>query len=111
MSAYFDKKKINFFQFRKEIIFDLSFSKVFAAIRHSQIVNTRQPFLRNFLAFSLSLFALRCNLAIQYLRLLEGTRHFGHLCKCQKQPLTLMIFINRGKTMSGQPGRERTCRR
>ena len=72
---------------------------------------TFQPARRNFRRFSLSLFALRCSFATQYLRLLDGTRHIGHLCKCQKQPLTLMTFINRGNTRSGLPGKERTCRR
>jgi len=33
------------------------------------------------------------------------------LCRCQKQPWTWMIFLSRGKTKSGFPGKAATCRR
>jgi hypothetical protein len=72
---------------------------------------TCQPARRNSRWVRLSLTALRCILAIQYVRLDAGTRQRAQPCICQKQPLTLIIFRNRGNTRSGVPGSERTCKR
>lgn len=84
----------------------------FVSVSHSQIIITRQPNPRK----TRFCFSSRLTLAASFPRQ-NSTLDFGwrfpalHLCWCQKHPCTNMMHLRLGKTMSGRPGKPRTCNR
>ncbi len=79
-------------------------------VSHSHIVLTRHPRFLSLSVFSWSLSTLPDNFFSQYLVFdlgLWALTQFG--CWCQKHPLTNSASLNRGKTISGIPGRSRRC--
>ena len=78
---------------------------------HSHRQCTDHPRRRSLLSFVLSRLRLRSNFGVQYSTLLFRSRPSRQEWPCQKQPFTSMMVRYFGSTMSGQPGRFRTCKR
>jgi hypothetical protein len=79
---------------------------------HSHTTKTSQPRAVSFLVTRASRLRFSANLAAQ-----KAARVFGDVlrgqprCRCQKHPCTRMIFLSRGNTRSGVPGKSRVCSR
>ena len=85
-------------------------SMVLPRKEHSQITHTRHPISHNCSLLRISRLMLPLIFFSQNFLLLRGNLKFLHLWPCQKQPLTSMTVLYFGKTMSGLPGRRRSCK-
>ena len=82
-----------------------------SGILHSQTERTDQPRRRNLCSFDRSRSLFLFSFGIQYSEFAFGILPSLHECPCQKHPFTWIIVLYFGRTISGHPGRPRTCNR
>jgi hypothetical protein len=88
-----------------------SASNLLPRTSHSHSSKTDHPSDRSAFRTALSRFRFRLSFAVQYALFVFGRDASLHVCPCQKQPCTMMILLNRLKTISGRPGKSLACNR
>lgn len=79
-------------------------------VQHSHTLNTRHPCFRSFRMLRLSRCTFPLRFVCQNSAFVAGINlPYLQRCMCQKQPWTKIIDLCFGSTMSGRPGKSRTC--